>query len=113
MLEYNKKNLSLALIIVCKVFNSLCNFFGNSINNPRNAVHFPLSYCHGTSSIGCICTYHKIYFMMLLYSTIILQFEEPIFILITFIKPHCIFALKKLHFAVFMGESHMRKKVTF
>ena len=36
--------------------------------------------------------------------TIILQFEEPLFILITFIKPHCIFVLKKLHFGVFMGE---------
>ena len=38
-------------------------------------------------------------------ATIILQFEEPLFILITFMKPHCIFVLKKLHFAVFMGES--------
>ena len=38
-------------------------------------------------------------------ATIILQFEEPLFILITFIKLHCTFALKKLHFAVFMGES--------
>ena len=38
-------------------------------------------------------------------ATIILQFEEPLFILITFIKLHCIFVLKKLHFAVFMGES--------
>ena len=38
-------------------------------------------------------------------ATIILQFEEPLFILITFFKPHCIFVLKKLHFAVFMGES--------
>ena len=37
-------------------------------------------------------------------ATIILQFEEPLFILITFIKPHCIFVLRKLHFAVFMGE---------
>ena len=34
-----------------------------------------------------------------------LQFEEPLFILITFIKLHCIFVLKKLHFAVFMGVS--------
>ena len=38
-------------------------------------------------------------------AAIILQFEEPLFILITFIKPHCIFVLRKLHFAVFMGES--------
>ena len=38
-------------------------------------------------------------------ATIILQFEEPLFILITFIKLHCIFVLNKLHFAVFMGES--------
>ena len=38
-------------------------------------------------------------------ATIILQFEEPRFILITFIKPRCIFVLKKLHFGVFMGES--------
>ena len=37
-------------------------------------------------------------------ATIILQFEEPLFILITFIKPHCIFGHKKLHFDVFMGE---------
>ena len=37
-------------------------------------------------------------------ATIILQFEELLFILITFIKPHCIFVLKKLHFCVFMGE---------
>ena len=40
-----------------------------------------------------------------IYISIILQFEEPLFILITFIKLHCIFVLKKLHFAVFMGES--------
>ena len=38
-------------------------------------------------------------------ATIILKFEEPLFILITFKIPHCIFVLKKLHFAVFMGES--------
>ena len=38
-------------------------------------------------------------------ATIILQFEDSLFILITFIKLHCIFILKKLHFAVFMGES--------
>ena len=38
-------------------------------------------------------------------ATIILQFEEPLFILITFTKRHCIFVLRKLHFAVFMGES--------
>ena len=38
-------------------------------------------------------------------ATIILQFEEPLFILITFIIPHCIFVLKKLHLAVFMGKS--------
>ena len=38
-------------------------------------------------------------------ATIILQFEEPLFILLTFIKPRCIFDLNKLHFAVFMGES--------
>ena len=37
-------------------------------------------------------------------ATIILQFEEPLFILIPFIKAHCIFVLKKLHFAVFMGK---------
>ena len=48
-----------------------------------------------------VASYHKIYFMI---TTIILQFEEPLFILITFIKPHCIFVLKKLHFGVFMGE---------
>ena len=34
----------------------------------------------------------------------ILQFEEPLVILITFIKPHCIFVLKKLHFGVYMSE---------
>ena len=34
----------------------------------------------------------------------ILQFEDPLFILITFIKSPCIFVLKKLHFGVFMGE---------
>ena len=38
-------------------------------------------------------------------ATIILQFEEPLFILITFIKPHCIIVLKKLHLGVFKGES--------
>ena len=38
-------------------------------------------------------------------AALILQFEEPLFILITFIKPHCIFVLKKLHLGVFMGES--------
>ena len=38
-------------------------------------------------------------------ATVILQFEEPLFILVNFIKPHCIFVLKKLHFGVFMGES--------
>ena len=37
-------------------------------------------------------------------ATVILQFEEPLFILVNFIKPHCIFVLKKLHFGVFMGE---------
>ena len=37
-------------------------------------------------------------------ATIILQFEEPLFILITFIKPHYIFVLKKLHFGVFIGK---------
>ena len=37
-------------------------------------------------------------------SDAILLFEEPLFILIIFIKPHCIFVLKKLHLAVFMGE---------
>ena len=38
-------------------------------------------------------------------ATIILQFEEPLFILATFLIPHCIFVLKKLYFGVFMGES--------
>ena len=38
-------------------------------------------------------------------ATIILQFDEPLFILITFIKPNFIIVLKKLHFGVFMGES--------
>ena len=40
MLEYNEKNQSLALIIVWKVFNSLCNFLGTVQNNWRNTVHF-------------------------------------------------------------------------
>ena len=31
MLQYNEKNQSLALIIICKVFNSLRNFFEDSI----------------------------------------------------------------------------------
>ena len=36
--------------------------------------------------------------------TIILLFEKPLFILITFIKLYCIFVLKKLHFGGFMGQ---------
>ena len=36
--------------------------------------------------------------------TIILLSEEPLFILITFVKPHFIFVLTKLHFGVFMGK---------
>ena len=40
MLEYNEKNRSLVLIIVCKVVNSLCNFLGTVQNNWRNAVQF-------------------------------------------------------------------------
>ena len=42
---------------------------------------------------------------ILYHATIILQFEAPLFILVTFLKPHCIFVLKKLHFGVFMGKS--------
>ena len=38
-------------------------------------------------------------------AAIILQFEEPLFSLITSIKSHCIFVLKKLYFGVFKGES--------
>ena len=41
------------------------------------------------------------YFMMLL----LFYSLRNLFSILTFIKPHCIFVLKKLHFGVFMGES--------
>ena len=76
MLEYNEKNQSLALIIVCKIVNSLCNFLGNSIKNSIKIIGEMLSTfgqpqfdCHGTSSMDVFvlitkyilgCHYHFI-----------------------------------------------------
>ena len=40
MLEYNEKNQSLALIIVWKEYNSLCNSLEEYKKNWQNGVHF-------------------------------------------------------------------------
>ena len=76
MPEYNEKNRSLALIIVCKVFHSLCNFLGRVYNHWRNAVLFNSS---NLIAIGQILWMY-LYLSQNIFqdATVILQFGGPL-----------------------------------